>query len=283
MRVISKNYDLKRIIALWKRQHRSIAFVPTMGNLHEGHLSLIEAAKDQADRVVVSIFVNPTQFDRSEDLVAYPRTLIADSEKLKVADLDVLFAPSVSEIYPHKTTMTTLTISGIGDRLEGASRSGHFSGVATVVCKLFNLVQPNYAFFGKKDYQQLRIIQAVVADLNIPVKVIGIPTFRECDGLAMSSRNGYLTPTERLSANGLYRVLQEVVEKLKNTSIPFVDLEEEAKKRLIEKGFKPDYVTICCADDLQIATRDDNDLVILGAAWLGQARLIDNICLKKLD
>lgn len=260
----------------WRSAGESIAFVPTMGNLHAGHLQLVSAAKAQADRVVVSIFVNPTQFGESEDFSTYPRTLDADIEKLQSLAVDIAFVPLNEEIYPD-IAMTEVCVSQISDNYCGAARPGHFNGVATVVSKLFNIVQPDYAFFGEKDFQQLAVIRAMVTDLNIPVEIISVPTFREADGLAMSSRNSRLTEQQRKQAAKLYQSLKLAKQAVLARQCTYAEIERQFMQLLIGQGFKPDYFSICRRQDLQAATVEDTQLIILLAARLGKVRLIDNI------
>lgn len=262
----------------WRKAGERIALVPTMGNLHAGHLALVERAKQLAERVVVTIFINPMQFDRKEDLDAYPQTLDEDSEQLQQLGVDLLFAPEASTIYSESLDTTTqIHVPLITERLEGASRSGHFTGVATIVCKLFNLVQPEIAIFGEKDYQQLLVIRKMVADLDIPVQIESVPTVREKDGLAMSSRNGYLTRAEREIAPHLYKTLLFLQEELSLNNAKISELEHKGFEMLRKSGFKPDYLEVCQSDTLQPAKPEDTSLVILAAAWLGKARLIDNL------
>ena len=265
------------------QQHTAekIALVPTMGNLHQGHLDLVDRARELADIVVVSIFVNPLQFEAGGDLENYPKTLQADIEKLEQAGVDMLFAPEVDEIYADDLSNTTqVIVPGISSLWCGASRAGHFEGVTTVVNKLFNLVQPDVAVFGEKDFQQLTIIRMMVADLNIPVEIVGVATRREADGLAMSSRNGYLTKEERDIAPKLRDILLNI-QKIIITSdnADYQRITDNAKKELNQNGFKTDYLAICRQSDLKLATSDDKNLVILAAAHLGKARLIDNLVL----
>lgn len=272
--------ELRAAVRAARQAGKRIGFVPTMGNLHAGHISLINAAKQQSDFVVASIFVNPLQFDDKNDLSRYPRTLAADSAQLEAASCDLLFAPDVDEMYPNgQENMSIVTVPAVTDCLCGASRPGHFDGVATVVTKLFNMVQPDQAFFGEKDFQQVAVIRKFVADLNIPVDITAVPTQRDHDGLALSSRNGYLNETERAQAPGLQQTLQEVAAALKGQQT-FAQTIEAAKQRLIERGFTPDYIEIRRADDLQEATETDTNIVILAAAHLGKARLIDNLPLQ---
>ncbi|QIK38983.1 pantoate--beta-alanine ligase [Caldichromatium japonicum] len=269
--------DLRRQIAVWRNRGERIAFVPTMGNLHAGHLSLVATGRLHAERVVVSIFVNPMQFGPKEDLDAYPRTLEADRQVLAQVGCDLLFVPSVRTLYPRGlAAQTRVEVPGLSDILCGASRPGHFVGVATVVCKLFNLVQPDVALFGEKDFQQLLIIRRMVEDLAIPIAIIGMPTIREADGLAMSSRNHYLTPEERARAPALYRVLNEVATALRSGQ-PLAEAEGAGLESLKAAGFRPDYLSVRCAEDLTPPGPGNRDLVILVAAYLGRARLIDNL------
>jgi len=274
---ISKHINsLQQELAVLTMQGESLALVPTMGNLHAGHMSLIREARKLADRVIVSIFVNPTQFDRDEDLAAYPRTLDEDIEKLEKGRVDLLFAPHSEEIYGEDST-TRIHVPGLADSLEGASRPGHFDGVATIVAKLFNLIQPDVALFGEKDFQQLQLIQRMVEDLNFPVSVLGFPTVREADGLAMSSRNRYLNEEERQKAPQLYAALQKMEQTLRQGKKDYLVMEEQATKDLENAGFGVDYVSIVGASDLKEPKEAESQLVILASAWLGQARLIDNI------
>ncbi|MDD5461472.1 MAG: pantoate--beta-alanine ligase [Methylococcales bacterium] len=276
MQTVNTVSDLRAIITPWRLANESVAFVPTMGNLHSGHLQLVNEAKKTADHVVVSIFVNPTQFGAGEDFETYPRTEHEDREKLEDADTDLLFLPAVAEVY-SQDAKTTVTVTGLSDLYCGASRPGHFSGVATIVCKLFNIVQPDIALFGLKDFQQLAIIRTMVRDLNIPVEIIGIDTVRESNGLAMSSRNGYLTDDEKKIAPRLYRSLCAAQDAVLAGRHTFPDIEQQALQFLQEAGFRPDYFFVCRSSDLQKATGEDVDLVILAAAKLGKTRLIDNV------
>lgn len=229
--------DLRHSIARWRKAGETIALVPTMGNLHEGHLDLVRKAQTLADRVVVSIFVNPLQFGHGEDFVSYPRTLIDDAEKLIGVSTSLLFTPSVEEVYRRpKQQQTMVTVPGLSDLFCGASREGHFIGVATVVCKLFNMVQPDVALFGEKDYQQLLVIRQMVDDLSMPVTIHGMPTVREVDGLARSSRNSYLTDAERSKAPALYRELQHSVARIKERKRDYHSIEQEAMSRLSRRA-----------------------------------------------
>ncbi len=255
-----------------------VALVPTMGNLHQGHLALVKRAQEVAERVVVSIFVNPLQFDREEDLEAYPRTLEEDAGLLEAEGVDLLFAPGVESIYPEGMEVhTRVEVPVVSENFCGASRPGHFVGVATIVCKLLNMVQPQVALFGRKDYQQLLVIRKMVADLALPVEIIGVPTVREADGLAMSSRNNYLDESERRQAPALYRALLKTAERLRSGRRDFGNLEAQAVKEIEEAGLKPDYFSIRRATDLGEPDEATHHLVILAAAFLGKARLIDNL------
>jgi pantoate--beta-alanine ligase len=252
-----------------------------MGNLHAGHIALVTQAKQHASIVVVSIFVNPLQFSPNEDLANYPRTLEADCEKLKAAGCDIVFTPSVAEIYPHEQTMT-IDPPPIASVLCGATRLKHFAGVATVVMKLFNIVQPDIAVFGKKDFQQLFIIKQMVKQFNLPIEIIAGETIREANGLALSSRNGYLTDAQRTAASQLNSALQGIVNDIKNGKNDYVKLEAQATNLLTKQGWEVDYVSIRSSATLQTATQPDQDLIVLGAAKIvnktgGKTRLIDNI------
>jgi len=287
MKIITDTFALTAQIQQWQAQQRKVAFVPTMGNLHAGHLALVKQAQQIADKVVVSIFVNPTQFDRAEDLNAYPRTEQQDQSKLISIDSDVLFLPDISMMYPHlaqgKTHVAcSVYVPKVANILEGASRKGHFSAVATVVAKLFNLVQPHYAVFGEKDFQQLMVIRQMVQDLNFAIKIIAAPTVRESSGLAMSSRNGYLSAAEKQKAAVLYQTLQSIqstiiTAQLQQTNLDYLSLQNQAMQSLSEQGFKPDYIEIRQQCDLCVPQEGQTALVILAAAWLGKARLIDNL------
>ncbi|PPC62321.1 pantoate--beta-alanine ligase [Pantoea sp. ICBG 1758] len=268
---------LRREIRRWRQAGKRIALVPTMGNLHDGHLTLVDEARQRADVVVVSVFVNPMQFDRADDLARYPRTLQDDCEKLNRHGVDLVFAPAPQAIYPQGTeNQTFVEVPVLSALLEGASRPGHFRGVATVVSKLFNLVQPDVACFGEKDFQQLAIIRKLVADMGFDIDIVGVPTVRAKDGLALSSRNGYLTADERRLAPGLSQVMQSMAERLSNGERHIDEIIEQANAALQEKGFRPDGLAICDASTLQPLTVESQRAVILMAAWLGNARLIDN-------
>jgi pantoate--beta-alanine ligase len=264
------------------KNQSNVAFVPTMGNLHAGHIQLVEVAKQHAECVVVSIFVNPLQFGPTEDLASYPRTLEADCEKLKAAGASIVFAPNVEEMYADfdgKSLNQTMTITPppIANELCGASRPGHFAGVATVVMKLFNMVQPSIAVFGQKDFQQLFIIKQMVKQFNLPINIIGVETVREPSGLAMSSRNGYLTSEQRTTASQLNDALQNVIQSIKSGHKDYSQLEQQAKSSLNSQGWVADYISIRSSLTLLPASSTDTNLVVLGAAKLGNTRLIDNL------
>jgi len=268
---------LRQHIRRLRQEGKRIALVPTMGNLHDGHMKLVEEAKARADVVVVSIFVNPMQFDRADDLARYPRTLQEDCEKLNKRKVDLVFAPAPADIYPQGTeTQTYVDVPGLSTMLEGASRPGHFRGVSTIVSKLFNLVQPDVACFGEKDFQQLALIRKMVADMGYDIDIVGVPILRAKDGLALSSRNGYLTAEQRKIAPGLSNVLNAVAEKLQAGDRSLDEMVALAEQELNEKGFRADDIQIRDADTLLELTETSKRAVILMAAWLGQARLIDN-------
>ncbi len=275
--------DLRARIAAWRHDGERIGFVPTMGNLHAGHYSLIEIARQHCDRVVASIFVNPTQFGPNEDFSTYPRTPDEDAAGLQANGCDLLFAPDVEAMYPFGATAgVRVDVPGLSDILDGASRPGHFSGVATVVTKLFNLVQPNVAVFGQKDYQQLLVIRRLVTDLRLPIGIVGAPIKREATGLAMSSRNQYLTPVERKRARVIHRTLVVMRQGLlAGEAIP--SIEATARDSLERAGLQPDYAVLRDADDLSVPDSGHrNNLVALIAAKLGRARLIDNLVIEEL-
>ena len=268
---------LRQQILRLRMEGKRVALVPTMGNLHDGHMKLVDEAKARADVVVVSIFVNPMQFDRPEDLARYPRTLQEDCEKLNKRKVDLVFAPSVKEIYPNGTeTHTYVDVPGLSTMLEGASRPGHFRGVSTIVSKLFNLVQPDIACFGEKDFQQLALIRKMVADMGFDIEIVGVPIMRAKDGLALSSRNGYLTAEQRKIAPGLYKVLSSIADKLQAGERDLDEIIAIAGQELNEKGFRADDIQIRDADTLLEVSETSKRAVILVAAWLGDARLIDN-------
>ncbi|QDF68182.1 pantoate--beta-alanine ligase [Shewanella sp. SNU WT4] len=269
--------QLRQQIRTWRQQGLTIAMVPTMGNLHQGHLHLVTSALARADKVVVSIFVNPMQFGVNEDLDAYPRTLSADTQALTAVGADLLFTPQVSTMYPRGlAAQTVVDVPGISEAWCGASRPGHFRGVATVVAKLFNLVQPDIALFGNKDYQQLQVIKTMVADLCLPIEIVGINTQRAESGLALSSRNGYLTAEQMQLAPQL----KQGLDKLEQAVIQGLDIDNAIANTLQQwqaLGFKPDYLAVCNASNLRPAEPTDKHLVILAAAYLGKTRLIDNL------
>lgn len=274
-------HTVKELRSSLKTQN-NIAFVPTMGNLHDGHIALISLAKEHGDFVVASIFVNPLQFGPNEDLANYPRTLEADCKKLTDAGADIVFIPSVQEMYPdfdgeHLNQTMTITPPPVATELCGASRPGHFSGIATVVMKLFNLVMPQIAIFGKKDFQQVFVIKELVRQFNLPIQIIAGDTVREASGLAMSSRNGYLTPAQKAEATQLYQCLVDIVHAVKQGNTRFTDLEQAASQTLTQQGWLVDYISVRTASTLKLATNQDNELVVLAAAKLGSTRLIDNI------
>ena len=278
MQSITEIKSLRSQIKAWRQAGLSVAFVPTMGNLHRGHFSLVEKAKTLADKVVVSIFVNPMQFGANEDLDNYPRTLSEDKQGLAELGTDIVFTPSVSTIYPNGLgEQSFVDVPGVSLGYCGGSRPGHFKGVATVVTKLFNLVQPDYACFGEKDFQQLQVIKTMARDLSMPVEIIGVPTMREVSGLAMSSRNGYLSAEQKTTATALFKALGQCAEQLKLGNKDFTSLKAHAKQSLEQAGLKPDYFEIAQRDTLKSATLDDNHFVILAAAFLGSVRLIDNM------
>jgi len=264
--------------ALGDAANGTLGFVPTMGNLHAGHLSLVARARADHDLVVVSIFVNPLQFGANEDLDAYPRTLDADSAALIDAGCDVLFLPSAEELYGDDMLKSTrVQVPELGADYCGASRPGHFDGVTTVVAKLFNIVQPDAAYFGLKDYQQFSIIRKMVSDLAMPVALHGVDTVREASGLALSSRNGYLTPEQKSLAPLLYQTIKSIAEAIAAGEQDFKRLTQAGKQQLQEAGFQLDYLAIANAASLRTATKEDSHLVILVAAYLGSTRLIDNL------
>ncbi|HEI9782904.1 TPA: pantoate--beta-alanine ligase [Serratia marcescens] len=268
---------LRQQIRRWRQEGKRIALVPTMGNLHDGHMTLVDEARARADVVVVSVFVNPMQFDRPDDLARYPRTLQEDSEKLTRRGVDLVFAPAPAAVYPQGLEQQTyVDVPGISSILEGASRPGHFRGVSTIVSKLFNLVQPDLACFGEKDYQQLALIRKMVADMGYDIDIVGVPTVRAKDGLALSSRNGYLTAEERKIAPQLSKIMNALAQQLANGERHVETLLEQTAEQLRAAGFTPDELFIRDADSLQPLTVDSQRAVVLMAAWLGKARLIDN-------
>ncbi|QNH75613.1 pantoate--beta-alanine ligase [Pseudomonas protegens] len=278
MNTVKTVRELRAAVARARNEGKRIGFVPTMGNLHSGHAALVTKAAQRVDFVVASIFVNPLQFGAGEDLDKYPRTLAADQEKLLEAGCHLLFAPSVEEMYPDGMAgQTRVSVPQLSEGLCGASRPGHFEGVATVVSKLFNMVQPDLAVFGQKDYQQLAVIRALVHDLNMPIQIIGEPTVRADDGLALSSRNGYLSPEQRAIAPALYRSLNQIAQAIRGGERDYPKLLAEQQQQLEAAGLRRDYLEIRHAKNLRPATDEDRDLVILVAAYLGSTRLIDNL------
>lgn len=274
---IHNKKELRAQINEWKQQGKSIAFVPTMGNLHQGHLSLLQTGRDQADKLVSSIFVNPMQFAAHEDLDSYPRTLVHDCKSLMEHRCDLVYLPSVEDMFPqHLKHMTRIEVPDITLRFEGAHRPGHLTGVSTIVLKLFNLVQPDIAVFGKKDYQQWRMIEKMVRDLNLPIDVIAGKTVREPDGLAMSSRNQYLNKKQRKKAPYLQQQLQQTALEIRAGNADFVSLMDEAFIALTRHGFDVDYYDVCHQHTLEEA-RPGDPLVIVTTARLGETRLLDNI------
>lgn len=278
MHTISDITTLREQRRVWQLAGKVIGFVPTMGNLHQGHLQLVKEAKKVCDVVVVSIFINPMQFGPSEDLDAYPRTLENDSQALSELGVDCLFTPLADDIYARGLEQQTFVeVPGLSYMICGASRPGHFRGVATIVCKLFNMVQPNHAFFGEKDFQQLQVIRAMVQDLSMNLMIHGVATVRESDGLAMSSRNQYLTAKERKIAWKLFATLTTLSEQVVSGRRDFKQLVKEHSLFLNNAGFKTDYIEIRAADSLLQPGHEDAELVILAAAFLGKTRLIDNL------
>ncbi|WNW13363.1 pantoate--beta-alanine ligase [Pseudomonas sp. DTU_2021_1001937_2_SI_NGA_ILE_001] len=282
MNTVNSVQALRAAVAEARRAGKRIGLVPTMGNLHSGHIQLVTRAAEHADFIVATIFVNPLQFGANEDLASYPRTLTADQEKLQQAGCHLLFTPTVEEMYPNGMgEQTRVSVPGVSEGLCGSSRPGHFEGVATVVSKLFNMAQPDVAVFGEKDFQQLAVIRAMVRDLNMPIQIIGEPTVRAADGLALSSRNGYLSDEQRAVAPALYRELQRVAAALQGGDNAFEPLLNESARQLESAGLRVDYLEVREATSLRPATADDRDLVVIAAAFLGKTRLIDNLHLKR--
>lgn len=278
MEQVSTVAAVRERVRQWKKEGLKVGFVPTMGNLHAGHIRLVEEALARSDRAVASIFVNPTQFGPGEDFDSYPRTLDADCERLRSAGCHLVFAPPVEEMYPDRNR-TWVDVDLLGDHLCGASRPGHFRGVTTVVSKLFNIVQPDLACFGEKDFQQLAIIRRMTRDLFLPVEIVGVPTVREPDGLAMSSRNGYLSAAERARAPALYEVLCDLRQELVDGARDLRDLERRHAEALTGRGFVVDYLVIADAETLAPAAAPEGRLVVAAAARIGSTRLIDNVSL----
>ncbi|NOI90682.1 pantoate--beta-alanine ligase [Vibrio splendidus] len=277
MQTFAEIAALREQIKQFKRDGRTVAFVPTMGNLHEGHLTLVKKARELADIVVVSIFVNPMQFDRTDDLNNYPRTLEADLSKLTAEGVELVFTPTPEVMYPDGLDKQTFVeVPGISHMLEGASRPGHFRGVSTIVTKLFNIVQPNFAYFGEKDFQQLAVIRQMTTDLALDIEVVGVATVREMDGLAMSSRNSNLTIDERQRAPVLARTMRWVSSAIRGGRDDYASVIEDATDQLRAADLQPDEIFICDAKTLQAITSESTQAVILMSAFLGKTRLIDN-------
>jgi len=278
MQTLTRIADLRETVTNWRLARESIAFVPTMGNLHLGHASLMAAAHTHGRRVISSIFVNPMQFGPSEDFGAYPRTPGDDSNLLEEYGVDALFHPTVDEMYPEGSVGSTVVdVPGLTDILCGSFRPGHFQGVATVVVKLLCLVQPDVAIFGEKDFQQLTVIRRVVQDLNLPVKIVGAPTVRADDGLALSSRNRYLSPQERAAAPAIYKALDRARRRIESGDMDYAGIEAEGIASVTAAGIRPDYFEVRTADRLARPQGGEVDLVVLAAGRLGKARLIDNL------
>ena len=282
MRTVHTLKELRTMLRGYRLKGKRIALVPTMGNLHEGHISLVRRASETADIVVTSIFVNPMQFGVNEDLDTYPRTLQEDQDALDKAGSTLVFTPSNSEIYPEGLArQTRVIVPEVSEGHCGASRPGHFEGVATVVTMLLNMVQPDVAVFGEKDFQQLAVIRKLTRDLMIPVEIIGAPTIREEDGLAKSSRNGFLSPAERAIAPVVYQTLNDAAEKIGQGRTDYNVIEWEANQVLIHAGLRPDYFNIANSMTLKPASEEDRELVLLVAAFLGTTRLIDNLSVSR--
>lgn len=270
--------ELRQYAQHWKDHHESIAFIPTMGNLHDGHLSLIEKGQSLCDRTICSIFVNPMQFGANEDFNHYPRTLDQDLQRLKNIGCDLIYLPTASELYPEGLEhITQIQVTDLTDQWEATHRPGHFTGVATIVLKLFNIVKPNVSVFGKKDFQQYRVIQKMVSDLNLDVEIIGAETTRDASGLATSSRNQYLSDAQTELAALIFKTLKNTAARITAGETDFTNLENQAKNLLDHAGFTTDYFSICSSATLEPANVDDRKLVILVTAALGETRLLDNI------
>ena len=277
MQIVQDKNELDELHKSWRHHGEHMALVPTMGNLHAGHISLVELAREHAERVVVTVFVNPTQFGEGEDFEKYPRTLERDTRQLRKIGADVLFVPDVDTVYPFGIeNATVVSVPGLTENFCGASRPGHFDGVTSVVARLFSLVRPDVAVFGQKDYQQQLVIRHMTADLNLPIRIITAPTIRESDGLARSSRNQYLTDEERAVAPQLHAALETIGKELQNGKRNFEELESQAVASLKAAGFEPDYVAVRRAQNLEVPDRDCDEIVVLAAAHLGKARLIDS-------
>jgi pantoate--beta-alanine ligase len=282
MDTVTKIAAVREHVRRWRSEGRRVAFVPTMGNLHPGHVSLIEAARRHGDRFIASIFVNPMQFGPNEDFAHYPRTPTQDERMLDEAGCNLMFMPDVKEIYPNGSERATrVDVPGLSRILDGEFRPGHFEGVSTIVATLFHIVEPDVAVFGEKDFQQLTVIRRMVADLSMPVEIVGAPTVRDADGLAMSSRNQYLTSTERPVAPRIYQTLQAAAQRLSTGDVEFASIERFGVEALTKVGMKPDYFAVRRAEDLGAPANDTKHLVVLTAARLGKARLIDNIQVRK--
>ena len=280
MLTVKTKSDLRQALHGARLAGHSIGLVPTMGNLHDGHLQLVRAAVADCQYTVASIFINPLQFGKSEDLNSYPRSLECDTSLLSKTGCDLLFAPDITEMYGIAGSMkTNILVSGVTQNHCGKTRPGHFEGVATVVTKLFNLISPDQAYFGLKDYQQYRVIEQLIADLEFAIKLNGLPTVREDSGLALSSRNSRLTSEQRRLAPALYQQLQQTAELIRRGNQDLRRLESEASQSLSARGLKPDYFNICHARSLEMACQHDKDLVILAAVFAGDVRLIDNVSL----
>ena len=278
MDTVTKIAAVREHVQAWRREGLRVAFIPTMGNLHPGHVSLIEAARRHGERFIASIFVNPMQFGPNEDFAHYPRTPREDERMLAGAGCSVMFMPDVAEIYPNGSERATrVEVPGVSRILEGEFRPGHMEGVSTVVAKLFHIVEPDVAVFGEKDFQQLTVIRRMVADLCMPVKIIGAPTVRDRDGLAMSSRNQYLATEERALAPSIYQALEAAAQRLRAGDVDFASIERAGFQALEQAGFRPDYFSVRNASDLCPPTASARELVILTAARIGKARLIDNV------
>lgn len=278
MQVVHTREDLREHLVSWRREGEHVAIVPTMGNLHAGHISLVELAREHAERIVVTVFVNPTQFGAGEDFAEYPRSLDRDARQVKRAGADVMFAPDVDTVYPVGVeNATIISVPGVSENFCGSFRPGHFDGVTTVVARLFAMVQPDVAIFGQKDYQQQLVIRRMVEDLSLPIRIVTAATIRDDDGLALSSRNAYLNDGERAVAPALYRALCDVAKQLQDGKQNFDELEVQASAKLEAAGFRPEYVAIRRALDLTLPNRDCDEIVVLAAARLGKTRLIDNV------
>ena len=284
MLVVEQVSDLRVLVKSWKQAGLSVGFVPTMGNLHQGHLTLVEIAQSKCDRVIASIFVNPMQFGPDEDFDRYPRTFSDDSAKLAALSIDAIFVPSVAEMYPSGISQTVVSVpESITDLLEGASRPGHFDGVSTVVAKLFNMVQPDVAVFGQKDYQQLLVIQQMVLELAMPIEIVAAPIARDTDGLALSSRNQYLSAEQRQIAPMLNVSLQNIALALESGNRDYTALAATATEQLLAEGFDAvDYIQICDPATLTLSDPSDQSFVILTVARLGNTRLLDNLLLTSV-